>query len=157
LKSKYDIDYSKTFAASVANFIFCQTPVKEVHKAFVNENVDGIEECLKEVSTDDTFCLALTCAAYNYCYGRYIHSGHRMGFFFHSYLGYIRALNAYMVDKVNLDFLERFIKKVGYENIEPFVHLCQYSLYRILPNTPNSKDCHTIVVNYAKAQGVTLK
>ena len=149
------IEYSKTFAASVANLLFCEEPDVKF-KPFLETNETAIENCLTELSNDEAFCKALTGAEYNYCYGKYVESGRNVGFLFHPFLGYIRALNAFMLDKEPITFVQSFYDQVGHENIAPLMFLCQKGLYRILPNTPDSKEMANQVITYANSIGISL-
>jgi hypothetical protein len=155
-KNRFNIDDSKTFAASVANSLFSEeTEIK--FKPFYDANITEIENCLIELSKDDVFCITLSGAVYNSCYGKYVESGHNIGFVFHPFLGFIRALNAFIMDKQPITFVQSFYDKIGYENIAPLMFLCQKELYRILPNTPDSVKMANQVMLYAQSVGIALK
>jgi hypothetical protein len=81
----------------------------------------------------------LTCAVYNFCYGKYVDSGHKVGMLMHPFLGFVRGLQEVIRSNEPVSFLDSFYPKVGDENVSPLVNLWLLGLYRPLPYTPDSK------------------
>ena len=138
-RTEYAEDFSGKLAAAVSNYLFCSEPTEEEFKSFAIENSELIKSKAKELSVDESLCRALTCAVYNFCYGRYVDSGGKIGFLSAPFLGFLRALQRVMDGRESLDLLDSFYPKVGRENVRPLLNLWWLGLYRPLPNTPDSK------------------
>jgi hypothetical protein len=146
-------DFADKLAASVVNRLFCETGDEPELRSFAEANTALIETKAKELSAEDPLCRALTCAIYNFCYGKYIDSGGKVGLFSHPFLGYVRALQEVINSKEPASFLESFESKVGEKNVAPLLNLWFLGLYRPLPYTPDSKLMLNEVVSFAKAVG----
>lgn len=155
-----DMDFSAALAASVANFMFCEEPSELTlteFQDFAKKYEELFYACIKELSKEEAFCRAITCAVYNFCYAKYVASGRKVGFLFHPYIGFVRALNVFISKETgDITTLQRFYEKVGYENVKPLLNLCQYELYRLLPNTPDSKRMINEVVGFGKSIGYSF-
>lgn len=136
--------------------IFGESFRNDEQKMLFDQNNTLIEVLFSNFAKNETICEAFTNAMYNYCYGKYVDSGRKIGLFICPYLGYIRALNDSMKHKEDSSFPKRyaivrkFQNNVGFLNVFPFTILCQNNLYRILPNLPDSKKCYESVLLYSK-------
>jgi hypothetical protein len=157
LSTRYGVSdktiFAEKLAASVVNFLFGEAADNPELRSFAQENGALIESKAKELSTEEALCRALTCAIYNFCYGKYVDSGGKVGLLVHPFLGYCRALREVIVGKESLRFLESFEAKVGYNNVVPLSNLWLLGLYRPLPYTPDSKLMMDQVVSFAKSVG----
>ncbi|HWW13252.1 MAG TPA: hypothetical protein VN310_01220 [Candidatus Dormibacteraeota bacterium] len=144
-------DRSDKLAASVVNCLFCEVADNSELRSFEEENRALIESKAKELSAEGALCRALTCAVYNFCYGKYVDSGGKVGMFFHPFLGYVRALQEVVNGKEPASFLESFESKVGQRNIAPLLNLWLLGLYRSLPHTPDSKLMMDEVISFGKS------
>ena len=122
-------------------------------RSFAEENRGLIESKSRELSSDRRLCRALTCAMYNFCYGRYVDSGGKVGLVFHPFLGYVRALQEVLSGREKAEFLESFESKAGRRNVAPLENLWRLGLYSVLPQTPDSKLMLDEVVSYARSVG----
>jgi hypothetical protein len=146
-------DHAEKLAASVVNYLFCETADNAELRSFSEESRSLIESKAKELSADSQLCRALTCAMYIFCYGKYIDSGGKVGMFSHPYLGYVRALQEVINGKERASFLESFEAKVGQRNVAPLSNLWLLGLYRPLPYTPDSKLMMDEVVSFGTSVG----
>jgi len=151
-QSEHDEDFAASLAAAVANYIFCSEPAEEF-KSFAIKNNELIESKCKELSTEDSLCRALTSAIYNFCYGRYVDSGRKIGLLVHPFLGFVRSVRRVMEGKEPVSFLESLYPTVGPENVQPLLNLCWLGLYRSLPNTPDSKEMMEEIARFGKSVG----
>jgi hypothetical protein len=147
----YDADFATSLAVSVANYLFCDQATNTDAQSFAEKNRELIESKAKELSTDDALCRALTCAVYNFCYGKYVESGGKVGLLLHPFLGYVRALQRVMSGKEPVSFLDS--SKVGQENVLPLLTLLRLGLYRPLPYTPDSKVMMDEIVSFGRQTG----
>ncbi len=140
-RALYDADFAVKLAVAVANYLFCDKPSPPASEAlsFATANEALIKSKAKELSSDEALCRALTCAAYNCCYGKYVDSGHKVGLLFHPFLGFVRSLQEVIRGKEPVSFLESVYAEVGYENVGPLLNLWTLGLYRLLPYAPDSK------------------
>jgi hypothetical protein len=144
-------DRADKLAASVVNCLFCEVTNNSELRSFAEENRTLIESKAKELSAEGILCRALTCAVYNFCYGKYVDSGGKVGMFFHPFLGYVRALQEVVNGKEPASFLESFESKVGQRNVAPLLNLWLLGLYRPLPHTPDSKLMMDEVISFGKS------
>ena len=149
-------DFADKLAASVVNRLFCETADDTELRSFAEENMTLIETKAKELATEDPLCRALTCAIYNFCYGKYIDSGGKVGMFSHPFLGYVRALQEVINGKEPASFLESFESKVGEKNVAPLLNLWFLGFYRPLPHTPDSKLMLNEVISFGGAVGSSV-
>jgi hypothetical protein len=149
-----DSEYAGKLAAAVANFLFMGMhpfdPDWAEKNKFASDNESVIEHQAGTIRewADESLCVALTAALYNYCYALYIQSGGRVGILGSKYLGYIRAMqdprylmleDGFFPDKLEVKIPLDFARAKG--------------LLRPLPHTPNSKKMYEVVCAYAKAVG----
>jgi hypothetical protein len=146
LKKRYEDEYESKFAVrlagAVANYLFCDQPAAEAGaegRSFATQNEALIATKARELARDEALCRALTCAVYNFCYGKYVDSGRKVGLVLHPFLGCVRALQAVIDGKEPVSILDGFYTKVGRDNVEPLLRLWQLGLYRRLPYLPDSK------------------
>lgn len=144
-------DCADKLAASVVNYLFCEMAGNSELRSFAEESRTLVESKAKELSAEGTLCRALTCAIYNFCYGKYIDSGGKVGMFVHPFLGYVRALQEVVDGKEPTSFLESFELKVGQRNVAPLLNLWLLGLYRPLPYTPDSKLMMDEVISFGKS------
>lgn len=144
----YGEDFAEYLAAAVANHLFSDE-ASEGGKAFATANDALIKAKARELSKEDALCRALTCAVYNYCYGKYVESGRKVGLLFHPFLGYVRMFQRVVHGKESARALDS--SDVGPENILPLVNLLALGLYRDLPFTPDSKLMLDEVVSFEKS------
>jgi hypothetical protein len=130
------------------DYLFCEITAYPELRPFASENRALIESRAKELSIDDILCWALTCAMYNFCYGRYVDSGGKIGMFSHPFLGYVRALREVATGRERASFLDSFKLKVGEKNVTPLLNLWLLGLYRPLPYTPDSKVMIDEIVSF---------
>jgi hypothetical protein len=138
-RAAYEADLADKLAASVVNRLFCETANDAELRSFADESTALVESKVKELSSEDALCKALTCAVYNFCYGRYVDSGRKVGMLSHPFLGYVRALQEVASGNERTNFLEALESKVGEESVRPLVNPWLLGLYRPLPSTPDSK------------------
>jgi hypothetical protein len=136
-----DADFAVKLAVAVANYLFCDKPSPDAGEArsFATANEPLIRSLAKELSSDEALCRALTCAAYNFCYGKYVDSGRKVGLLFHPFLGFVRSLQEVVRGNEPVSFLDSVYTEVGRENVEPLLNLWSLGLYRLLPYAPDSK------------------
>jgi hypothetical protein len=132
-------DRAEKLAACVVDYLFCETSKHSELQSFTSENAALIESRAKELASDENLCRALTCALYNFCYGKYVDSGRKVGIFFHHFLGYVRALQEVIACREPASFLNSFEVKAGANNVAPLLKLSLLGLFRPLPHTPDSK------------------
>jgi hypothetical protein len=92
-------------------------------------------------------------AVYNFSYAKYVECGGKIGFLFHPFLGYVRALQGN-----DLDATKRFYnsKKIPHQSYGPLIHLLSLRLMRPLPWTPNSQRMLETVVAFGKSVGCSF-
>jgi hypothetical protein len=95
----------------------------------------------------------VTCAVYNFSYGKYVEAGKRVGYLFHPFLAYVRALQRQQMD-VTVNLARR--GKVPPESYLPLLHVSLLGLMRPLPWTPDSKEMFDTVIEYGKAVGCSF-
>ena len=134
----WNSESAQKLASSVVNFLFCEPGSGEIAR-FMAEQQPLIESKARELATDEAVCRALTCAVYNFSYGRYVDSGGTVGIFSAPFLGFIRAIQEVTSGRERASFLESFIAKVGSRGAQPVLRLLDCGLYRPLPHTPDSK------------------
>ena len=149
----YDELIATKLSVAVANYLFCDEPPANLSdaRAFATENKGLVRSKAAELSKEDSLCRALTCAAYNVCYGRYVDSGHKVGLLLHSFLGFVRALQEVISGNAPESFLDPLYQKIGYKNVEPLVNLWQLGLYRPLPHTPDSKMMLNEIMRFSQS------
>jgi hypothetical protein len=148
----YEPEFAGKLAAEVANYLF--EDIDGTKSAFAEENTQLIHEKAEELSDDDPLCHALTCAVYNFSYAKYVECGGKVGFLFHPFLGYVRALQG-----GDDAALERFYesKKIPFQAYGPLIHLMSLKLIRRLPWTPNSKIMLNAVVAFGNSVGCSFQ
>jgi hypothetical protein len=146
----YDREFAGKLAAEVANYLFHEFDVDAIRSDFAEENHDIIETRARELSKEDSLCQALTCAVYNFSYAKYVEDGGKVGWLFHPFLGYVRALQ-----RNEFDVMAHFSnsKKVPPGSYLPLLHLSRLKLMRPLPWTPDSKRMLETVVAFGKSVG----
>ena len=131
-------------AAEIANYLFDGDVFWPCSASeFAKEHQAEIEAQSRKLNTDDFTCEALTNAVYNWCYGNYIAAGNSLGWFFHPFLGYFRALQ-----KSDFQAENAFVKKLPSESWLPLLRLRTFGLLRPLPYTPDSKYTLAVVENF---------
>jgi hypothetical protein len=150
-RESYDSEFAGKLAAEVANYLF--QDVYAAKSDFAKENPDVIHERAAELSEEDSLCHAVTCAVYNFSYAKYVECGGKIGFLFHPFLGYVRALQGNDLDATN-----RFYKsnKIPHESYGPLIHLLSLRILRPLPWTPDSKRMLEAVVAFGESVGYSL-
>ena len=162
LRKRYQAAYEPWFAvelaAAVANYLFCDQTQADPTEArfFAIPYEELITSEAKELSKEDALCRALTCAVYNFCYGKYVDSGRKVGLLFHPFLGFVRAVQEVRSGKEPVSFLDSLYPKVGYENVKPLLNLWLLGLYRTLPYLPDSKLMLDEVVLFGKSVGSSV-
>ena len=149
-KGTHDPEFSEKLAASVVNSLFCETSDNDELRAFAKENEALVKSKAKELAVDEPLCRALTCAIYNFCYGKYVDSGRKVGLVSHPFLGYVRALQQVIEGKEPASFLETFESKVGENNVLPLLNLWFLGLARPLPPNPDSKRMMDEVASFCR-------
>ncbi len=81
----WNSESAQKLASSVVNFLFCEPGSGEIAR-FMAEQQPLIESKARELATDEAVCSTLTCAVYNFSYGRYVDSGGRWESFPHLFL-----------------------------------------------------------------------
>lgn len=135
-------------AAEVANYVFQDLDANT--SDFARENSGLIHDKATELSNEDSLCNALTCAVYNFSYSKYVAYGGKIGFLFHPFLGYVRALQTQNLDAQN-SFYRR--NKIPHQAYGPLIHLLSLRLLRPLPWTPDSKRMLDTVIAFGKSVG----
>ncbi len=156
MESAYDADFAGKPAAAVPNYLFCCEPTTAELQPFAKKNDALIESKAKELTNEDALCRALTCAVYNFCYGRYVDSGRKIGLLVHPFLGFVRGLQEVINANEQAGFLESFYPKVGHENVKPLLNLWLLGLHRPLPYTPDSKLMMDEIVRFGKSIGSSV-
>jgi len=133
----WNSESSQKLASSVVNYLFCESASGDL-AVFMAEQRGLLESKARELTRDDALCQTLTCAIYNFSYGRYIDSGGKVGLLFPPFIGFIRAIQEVASGRKPANFLNSFIEKVGTSS-EPLLRLFAFGLYRPLPSTPDSK------------------
>jgi hypothetical protein len=122
-QSEYDHDFACSLAAAVANYLFCNEPTADEVQSFATKNKALIESRAKQLSTEDSLCKALTCSVYNFCYGRYVDSGRKIGLLVHPFLAFVRGLQQVIEGREPVSFLDSLYPKVDHENMKPLLNL----------------------------------
>jgi hypothetical protein len=144
LKSHYEGTNSDPgrLAADIVNYLF------ENEDAFYSscKNHDLAEQNAKALRgwADEPLCMALSCAAYNHCYGEYVRKGGRIGFCGSKFLGYFRAFQSDDFASVTHIFEKMSARGLG-NSVLPFMALKAAGLWRNLPNDPNPNKLAAIV------------
>jgi len=154
----YEADFAVKLAVAVANYLFCdQVPADATEaRSFATSNEALIKSNAEELSKESALCQALTCAVYNFCYGKYVDSGRKVGLLFHPFVGFVRSLQEVVRGNEPISFLDSLYPKVGHENVEPLLRLWLLGLYRTLPYLPDSKLMMDEVVLFGKSIGLSL-
>ena len=147
----HDPEFAGKLAAEVANYLFEGTYIDVMRSDFANENWHTIEARARELSVEDSLCQALTCAVYNFSYAQYVEAGRKIGWLFHPFLGYVRALQLN-----DLDAMTRTSEKLPPKSYMPLVNLWGLKLMRPLPWTPDSKRMQDAVVAFGKSAGCSF-
>lgn len=152
-KESHDPEFAGKLAAEVANYVFDGAYAVRKTSDFARENSDIIEASARNLSGEDAFYQALTCAVYNFSYAKYVEAGRKIGFLFHPFLAYVRALQ-----RKELDVTARLSEsnKVPPEASLPLLHLSLLKLMRPLPWTPDSKLMLDAVVSFGRAVGSSV-
>lgn len=154
-RNRFAGDIPDKLASAVVDHLFGETSKYPEVKTFNDENMGLVDSKARELCNEPMLCQALTCAMYNFCYGKYVDSGKKVGFFASPFLGYVRALQQVMTGAEPVSFLSSFEAKVGRENVAPLYNLWALGLYRPLPYTPDSKLMMDEVVSFARSVGST--
>ncbi len=155
-ETEYEHDFACRLAAAVANYLFCNEPTAEEFQSFAAKNKALIESKAKQLSSEDSICKALTCSIDNFCYGKYVDSGRKIGLLMHPFLAFTRGLQQVIEGKEPVDFLDSFYPKVGHENVKPLLNLWRLGLYRPLPHTPDSKRMMEEIARFGRSVGSLL-
>ena len=135
----YERDFAQRLATTITDLLLCDQPANPEYGSFIDENESIIDSRVRELSSEEPLCCALTGAIYNSCYGKYLDSGRKFGFLFHPFLAFVRALQEVIGGKEPESILHLFYRNVGFENVEPLLNLRRLGLYRLLPHLPNSQ------------------
>lgn len=148
----YDPKFSGKLAAEVANYFFEGTYATAEISDFAVENQAAIETRAQELSSEDSLCQALTCAVYNSCYAQYVQSARKVGFLFHPFLAYVRALQ-----HNEFDVTAHLSKsdKIPPETSLPLLNMSRVGVMRPLPRTPDSKRMLDTVIAFGRSVGYT--
>ncbi|MGE5053539.1 MAG: hypothetical protein ACM3WP_05180 [Acidobacteriota bacterium] len=134
----WNVESAQKLASSVINSLFCEPGSGEVAQ-FMAEQQALIGSKTRELAREESLCRALTCAVYNFSYGRYVDAGGKVGILFPPFIGFVRAIHEVASDRERAGFLDVSIAKVGSQAAEPLLKLLWSGLYRPLPHTPDSK------------------
>jgi hypothetical protein len=143
-----DSEFPGKLAAEVANYLFEGAYIWWPGSEFAKQNQQDIETKAKALVDEEPLCQALTCAVYNFSYAKYVEAGGKIGFLFHPFLAYVRALQRYEFDVTTRLSNSR---KVPPEAYLPLAHLSLHKLMRPLPWTPNSQKMLDIVVAFGQS------
>lgn len=106
------------------------------------------------LSLDEEYCRALTGALFNFCYGRYLETGHRIGLLVHPFLGFVRALNAVAAGREPPQLATSFAPSVGEEAMIPLLKLCRpLEMFRALPHSPDPMLLHRAILDLGERRG----
>ncbi len=132
-------EHAEKVAGAIVNHLFCEDSSNEELRTFTLENISYVRSKAQELNHEEWVCRPLTCAIYNYSYGKYVDSGRRVGFFSAPFLAFGRAVREVAECREPLSFLDSFTAKVGQQSAAPLLNLLSLGLYRSLPYTPDSR------------------
>jgi len=155
-RGEYTDDVPDKLATAVVDYLFGEQSKYAEVRAFLAESRNLVDSKARELYNEPMLCQALTCAMYNYCYGKYVDSGGKVGFLVSPFIGYMRALQRVVTGGEPASLLDSFESKVGRENVAPLYNLWTLGLYKPLPQTPDSKLMMDEVVSFARSVSSTV-